>query len=336
MKPLPDVTLSFEPLTRMLHSAIPLHLLMTGIELKVFAHLTGPTSAESLAQRIGTHEQNTRFLLDGLTANGLLSKQNGRYANTPLAATFLVEGGSTYLGDVFMDLVEWMRPALDSMTALIKDGPPQQRRSLATSQRAWEAEIFANSQRAGRAQSAAAMAGKLPEFPRMSKMLDLGGGAGLIGLAIVAAHPMMTGVIFDKPEVVEVAQRFIRQCDMEDRVSVVGGDFTEDPIGDGYDLVWTSFALRRRDLDMMLRRIHAALNPGGICMVLSEGVTDEHTKPTGTLNAMMAFILCSNEELYADGEIAQAMRHAGFRSVETRVVDSAPLHGPAVVNIGRK
>ena len=109
MKPLPDVTLGFEPLRRMLYGAIPFNLLMTGIELKLFAHLAEPTSAESLAGRIGTHEQNTRFLLDGLTANGLLSKRNGRYENTPLAATFLVEGGPTYLGDEFVDFLNIFR-----------------------------------------------------------------------------------------------------------------------------------------------------------------------------------------------------------------------------------
>ncbi len=47
MKNLPEVNLSVDPLTRILYGAIPTKLLLTGIELKVFSHLTEPKSADS-------------------------------------------------------------------------------------------------------------------------------------------------------------------------------------------------------------------------------------------------------------------------------------------------
>ncbi len=40
----------------------------------------------------------------------------------------------------------------------------------------------------------------LPEFPRMKKMLDLGGGPCLNCMAIVRAHPSLTGTVFDFQE----------------------------------------------------------------------------------------------------------------------------------------
>lgn len=40
-------------------------------------------------------------------------------------------------------------------------------------------------------------------------MLDLGGGPGLHGIAIVAEHPSMRGVIFDRPSVAKGAEEFI-------------------------------------------------------------------------------------------------------------------------------
>lgn len=338
MKRLPEVRLSFEPLTRILGGGIPAKLLLSAIELRVFSHLTHPTSADSLARRIHTNPDNTRVLLDALAANDLIHKRGGQYRNTPLAETFLVEGQPTYLGDVLADDAEWMQPALESLTSLVKDGPSSPGRPAHSVPWPKEAEIRANGQRAGVAQQAAALVSRLPEFAHMKKMLDLGAGPGLIGLAIVAAHPTMTGALFDRLEVVEVARRFIREYEMEDRVVAIGGDFATDPLGDGYDLVWTSYALNfyRDDLDPIFRKIHAALNPGGVFVSFAEGLIHERTKPTALINAMLASNLTGPNVMFDEGEIARAMLRAGFRSVHTRPAEQPLFHGPAVLDIARK
>ena len=335
MKDLPEINVSHERLTNILYDAIPARVLLTAIELKVFSHLTEAKSAESLAREIGTHVENTRSFLDGLVANDLLRKRDGRYTNTAEAETFLVEGRPIYLGDVFRNLAEWNRPALEYLTPLVRDGEAPETGFRDPSLRERETEIYGNYQRAGRAQQAANLVRKLPEFPHMKKMLDLGGGAGLIGLAFVAAHPTMAGVIFDRPEVVEVAQRFIRESELEDRVTVMGGDYEEDPIGEDYDLVWTSFALNffRGNLDPIMGKIHAALKPGGIYVSLAEGLREERTKPTLLVNSML---LGRSDLMFDEGEIAQAMLRAGFRSVHSRPSDGPQPHGPAMVDIGRK
>lgn len=336
MKSLPEVSLSFEPLTRILYGAVPARLLLTAIELKVFSHLAEPTPAESLAGRIGSHPQNTRLFLDALTANELLHKREERYWNTPLANAFLVEGRPTYLGDVLRNLAEYLRPSLENMTTLVRDGQRSPLDFSDPSLQERETEIYANYQRAGCAQQAAAIISRLPEFPHMNRMLDLGGGAGLIGTAIVAAHPTMTGVIFDRPEVAEVAQQFIREYELEDRVSVMGGDYSTDPIGQGYDLVWTSYTLNfyRENLDRIIGKIHAALNPGGIYISLAEGLTDERTRPTVMINARA---LSERSDLWFDeGDIAQAMLRVGFRSVHSRPMHVPQPHGPAAIDIARK
>lgn len=55
----------------MLVAPIESKLLLTGIELAVFNHLSEPKSAESVADAIGSHPGNTRLFLDGLAANDL-------------------------------------------------------------------------------------------------------------------------------------------------------------------------------------------------------------------------------------------------------------------------
>jgi predicted O-methyltransferase YrrM len=338
MKNLPQVSLSFEPLIHMLYGAIPAQLLLTAIERNIFSHLTEPMSAKALAGRLRMPAESTPAFLDALAANDLLCKRDGRYRNTPLADTFLVAGRPTYLGEVFVNLAGYLRPALEALTALAKEGHVASADSSETLTEDRETEIYGNYQRAGRAQQAAAMISQLPEFRGMKKMLDLGAGAGLIGLAIVAAHPTMAGVLFDRPEVVEVARRFTREYELEDRVATVGGDYTTDPIGDGYDLVWTSYTLnfQRGHLEPIMRKIHAALKPGGVHVSLAEGLTHERTKPATLVNSMLAHSLAGRDLVFEEGEVAQAMLLAGFRSVHSRQVEDCCWHGPAILDIARK
>ena len=66
MKKLPEVNVSFEELYKLLIGSIRSKLILTGIELKVFNHLSEPKSAEAMAKVIGSHPVNTKLFLGGL------------------------------------------------------------------------------------------------------------------------------------------------------------------------------------------------------------------------------------------------------------------------------
>jgi hypothetical protein len=238
MKQLPEVNASFENLYEMLLGPIRSKLMLTGIEMKVFNHLSEPKSADAIAEAIGSHPQNTRLFLDGLAACDLIMKKDGMYRNTTIAQEFLVEGSQTYLGELFTFQTQIsMYANLNDLPKLVREGPPPPTPEMdMASGEMWMqfAASMANSERAGAAQQAARIVSELPEFPAFKKMLDLGGGPGLIGIAIVASHPGMSGVIFDQPDVVKVAQTFVREYGLEDRMEVMGGDYTTDPIGESY------------------------------------------------------------------------------------------------------
>ena len=335
MKALPKLDLNANVLTRMLTAAIPASVLLTGIELDVFSHLGKPRSAASLGEVIGSHHENTTVLLDTLAANGLVHKKNGLYWNCELSQVFLVKGKPTFLGDVLLDSAEWVLSDLSKLTELVKHGPPAGGRSPHSIPWEKEVEIRANYQRAGQAQRCAAMISQLPEFPGMRRVLDLGSGAGLIGLAIVGAHESMVGVLFDKPTVVEVAKRFIREYEMGDRVSTMAGDYTVDPIGDNYDLIWTSYTLSPGSMDSVIQKIHDSLNPGGVHVNLGEGLTNERTQPKEMVNSMLANNLNGCHRMHEQGAVAHAMLRAGFKSVHT-MSNAAGEFGTGTIDVARK
>lgn len=167
-------------------------------------------------------------------------------------------------------------------------------------------------------------------------MLDLGGGPGLFGIAIVASHPGMSGVIFDQPAVVKVAQSFVREYGPDDRMEVMGGDYTIDPIGEGYDLVWAKNTLNfaRDDMDSMVANIYDALSSGGVFISCAEGLTHERTRPDKHVTSMISLSLMGQDMCFDKGEIANSMLWAGFKSVRSHTMDTD--WGPIDLDIGRK
>ncbi len=340
MKELPEVNASFADLYGMLIAPIQSKLLLTGIELGVFNQLSDPRSADAVADAISSHPENTRLFLDGLAACDLITKKDGTYRNTPVTQEFLVDGSQTYLGELFTFQTQMsMYAGLNDLPKLIRQGPPPPSPEMdMASGEMWAqfAAAMANSERAGAAQQAVEIVSGLPEFPTLKKMLDLGGGPGLIGTAILASHPDMSGVIFDQPAVVKVAQAFIEEYGLDDRLEVMSGNYLTDPIGEGYDLVWASNTLNfaRDDMDSMTAKIYDALSPGGVFINCSEGLTHERTKPDNIMLGMISLALMGQDMCFDQGEIADSMLRVGFRSVRSHTLETD--WGPMDLDIGRK
>jgi len=177
---------------------------------------------------------------------------------------------------------------------------------------------------------------ELPEFPSFKKMLDLGGGPGLIGMAIVAEHPNMKAVNFDLPPVIKEAKVFIKEYGMEDRMKVLAGDFNQDSIGQGYDLVWASGVLQFAfDIDYIVKKVYESLNPGGVFVSLYPfAYTHERTKPEPVILGLLSMALMGHEAGAEHGYIAKSMKRAGFKSVYSRSLDT--MLGPMDLDIARK
>ncbi len=123
---------------------------------------------------------------------------------------------------------------------------------------------------------------------------------------------------------------------MEDRIEVLEGDYLQDPIGEGYDLIWTSETLSfaRHHIDSVMKKIYNALNPGGVLINLSEGLAEERTKPEAMVLMMMPMTMIGRDIALDQGEIADAMLRAGFKSVRSLTLDTC--WGPMDLDIARK
>lgn len=334
---LPEIKIDYENLYEMLIAPIRLKLLLTSIELKVFNELSKPKSADVVAKALSTDPTNTRLFLDGLTAIDLLEKKKGLYKNSAIAETFLIEGSPTYLGRI-LPFIQPDTQVFENLTKLVTEGPLPQSETPPFSEEALAQGVvmMADAERAGYAQEALKIVLELPEFPSFQKMLDLGGGPGLIGMAIVDAHPNMKAVNFDLPPVVQKAKAYVKEYGMEGRMEVLAGDFNQDSIGEGYDLVWASGVLQFAfDIDYVVKKVYESLNPGGVFVSLYPFAhTHERTKPEPIILGLLSMALMGHEAGVEQGYIADSMKRAGFKSVHSQKFDT--FLGSMDLDIARK
>ena len=115
------------------------------------------------------------------------------------------------------------------------------------------------------------------DFARFGTVADIGGSQGPLLAAILAANPGVRGILFDLPRVVAGAPPVLAAAGVEDRCTVVGGDFfTSVPAGaDAYILKYIIHDWDDERAIAILRRCRAAMGAGAT-LLLIEHVLPEH------------------------------------------------------------
>lgn len=337
--PTPDLSTSY--LFDLPHDIVKWQLMKTAIELKIFDCLSSFESAADVSAKLATDPVNTELVLNSLVALGCLVKKDGKYKNTQSAEDCWTTGKETSLGESFLFMSKWNEPMLnDGMIELVKNGAPPP--VEISDDKIWKKGAYAslNLTRCARAGAIAEMVAELPEFSRFSKILDLGAGPGIIGIAIAIQHHYLDCVLFDQPAVCDVAEEVIEEYGLSERATVMRGDYMIDPIGSGYDFVIANYTLNfyRDNIGVILKKVYDSLNPGGICMVCSDGMDSDKTSPPGTVFSWLSTSLQGMSMEFTKGEIANAMLEAGFTSTARHTENLIPLesYGPIEITIGRK
>ena len=77
----------------------------------------GPLSVEELGEATGLHPDRVQTLLTALASLGVVSTEDGRFANSPAAESFLVKGAKYDFGDYLrLQVDRWTRSRMPSRT----------------------------------------------------------------------------------------------------------------------------------------------------------------------------------------------------------------------------
>ncbi len=309
----------YEQLTQLAFLPIYHRLVRAAMELDVFSNLSAPVSAEDLAARKGWNAANTKVLLDSLFSLGFVRKNEDRYVNSEEAERYLVSSSADYAsGFLMMYMQDGLEP-LD-VAKLVREGPEpsgrqQTQQSLDFVQ---YGESFRNAQRGCRQQEILRIVRSLPENGRIRKILDIGCNTGLLGLAVIGDSPDRTGVLFDMPPLCPLIDESIKQEGLENRAQSRGGNFLEDDLGSGYDLILAVSVMlfAKGDMEGFLKKLYDALAPGGVAVCIGEGIEKDYSAPWDMIMGYLSFRLQGVDMAVRAGEVEEAAKKAGFTGIE--------------------
>jgi SAM-dependent methyltransferase len=168
------------------------------------------------------------------------------------------------------------------------------------------------------------------DFEGVRKVVDIGGSHGHLLSAILNANPTVSGVLFDRHEVIERAGERIRGTELAARAELVAGDFFES-LPAGGDLYILSRVLMDYDDDAavrLLQNCHRAMRPGGRVLIVQllmpeqgGGAAREPLFEAAVSDLNMLVLTGGRER--TEGEYRTLLGRAGFRLA--RVVQTQAL-----------
>ena len=326
--------------------------LRLAIELGVLDALEEAASAEALAQRLALPPVGTAQLLELLWSMGVLERERDggdaglcrddsmTYRLEAGARTYLTDRSTLSCAEAWLFRLRSMRTVVDSLGEYVRRGPSPAKRPFSAehgpsggaAQWAAAARVqIAQEQRAVTAPAADEVMTRLPEFARARRLLDLGGGPGLVAIALAERHPDLRGVVFDFPETVDVAASNIAARGLEGRLSTQGGDLAAGDIGTDYDLVWCSSVLHFvPDIEVALRKILAALQPGGVLVAVQAELPQAREAARSVVPWYLPLRMLERQ-VTREGELAAAMARVGFERIEQFASGQFPMAVQQVV-----
>lgn len=306
--------------------------LQAGVRLEIFTVIDGGNlSLSDIAVKIESDERGTEYLLNALSAMGLLVKENGGYSNSPAAFEFLSSNSPKYIGYIILH----HHHVLDGWAQLhdaVKMGEPVEKRSYGEDT---ERENFLM----GMFNLAMGIAPRMVsqiDLKGRSRLLDLGGGPGTYAIHFCLANPDLHAVIFDHHTTKPFAAKTVDKFKLTDRIDFAGGDFNSDPISGGpYDAAWLSHILHSsgpEECQEIIDKTVAEMSPGGLIMIHEFILDNDKGGPEfPALFSLNMLINNKSGRSYSEEELAGMLKRSGVKNITRHSFqgpnDSSILYG---------
>jgi hypothetical protein len=235
-----------------------------------------PLEPLELATRIGADPRSLERVLRVLQDAGLFTRlDDGRIALTPLGELLRtdVAGSASHLAIASTE--DWRWRAYGHLTHSVRTGEPGFRQAHGCG--LWEylerdpdaARVFNQSMSRVASANAAALVSNY-DLSSVRRLVDVGGGHGVLVRAALEANPQMSAVVFDLAGVIEGTRTQVAAAGLADRCEAIAGDFfTAVPAGgDVYVLSWILHDWDDRPAASILANCRAAICEGGRLLVV--------------------------------------------------------------------
>jgi predicted O-methyltransferase YrrM len=300
--------------------------LNAAIDLELFTAIDeGADTAAAIAARCRASERGVRILSDFLVVIGLLAKSGATYRLAPESAAFLSKRSRAYLGTMGQFLLRAeLRQNFDNLTDAVRRGGVAEANSAVADENPIWVE-FARSMVPMMVPAAHAIADLLAASSAGPlKVLDIAAGHGVFGITIAQRNPQAEIVAVDWKSVLTVAEENARAAGVHDRYRTMPGDAFKVDVGGGYDVALVTNFLHHFDqptCTSFLKKMHAALKPGGRVVVLEFVPNPDRISPP--IPAKFSLTMLADTpggDAYTFDELRGQLEDAGFTDVSSHAL----------------
>jgi O-methyltransferase domain/Dimerisation domain len=299
---------------------------------------SGPKSAVELAGPMQVHAPSLHRLMRTLAGLGILTEQPAqRFALTRLGEALKTGAPGSARSTLLVFGSAWQRSAWDNMEHSVQTGQPGFDKAHDVpffdylADHPEDASLFSETMVGLHNLEPPAVADAY-EFSVFKTIVDVGGATGNMLAAVLSRHAGPRGILFDRPHVVKDAPSLLTASGVNDRVTIVPGDFflSVPPGADAYIL---SHIIHDWDEDQcltILGHVRKAMNPAGRLVVVEMVLPFGDTAHQGKMLDMAMLVLLGGQER-TEAEYAALLGKAGFRLARVVPTNSAASILEAVV-----
>jgi hypothetical protein len=293
--------------------------------------LQGPRSVPALAAASGLDQDALGRLLRLLASLGIFAENDdGEYIHTRLSETLATSAPISMHNLAKIELTPGWSGAFHALPAAVQ-APGAVAWNLAHGIPIFEylpahpdeATLFQGAMTMFSGAEAAAVPAAY-DFSEIGTLVDVGGSQGVLLAAILDANPSLRGVLFDLPVMLQGAAELFTAHGVDDRTSIVGGDFFESvPAGDAHILKHILHDWDDEHCVAILRSCRNATDAGGRLLVVEEAVPPGNAPSPGKILDLVMLLVGGRERTQA--EYGALFNQADYEL--TRVIPTmAPLH----------
>lgn len=291
----------------------------TAIELELFTRIAeGNKTIKTLAEACNASEKGIRVLSDVFTVLGFLTKQDGNYELTDVAATFLNKHVHTYLGDaVYFVMADGQMRGYADLTNSVKRGGSldEGQTNLEPDSPIWV--TFARAMMPMMVPAAMGIAANLGiEKDKKIKVLDIAAGHGIFGVMVAQQYPNAEIYAVDWANVLEVASENAERMGVGDRHHLIPGSAFDVEFGEDYDVVLVTNFLHHFDAEgctNFMRKVNNSLKPDGKAITLEFIPNDDRVSPPAeALFSLVMLAATPSGDAYTFSELKKICEDAGF------------------------
>jgi hypothetical protein len=281
---------------------------------------SGSRSVEEIAEKTGTLPQPLYRLMRALASDGIFREtEHGVFKNTPLSDALTDRKGSMrymiqhQLGETNMQMITHLLYSLKTDKSVagklygtdifeyLKMNP--EKNKLYNKAMTNTSDIFSE------------VLVAYYSFSGIKKLIDIGGGEGLLLSRVLATYPEMTGIVFDLPHVVKTAPDVFAKFGVSNRAEAMEGDIFEKipEGGDAYIMKNILHVFDDETCVRILKNIRASMPPNGKLLIVETVISEDNKPEFGKLFDLQMLIGTEGGKERTKKEFEKILDEAEFR-----------------------